>query len=567
MGIVQLNQIKARVQTTCGPLVDISDAIGDEETARLTRGLAAWVLTQTAGVSDQDAADSVTDGFGDNGIDAILVDPENSVVYLVQSKWDGKGNGSPAVGDVHKFVQGFRDIINANFDRFNKKVQVKQSELEGALGDPNVKFVLIMTHSGSQKLSTEAQNTINDILDEVNDSFETASFQMLTQVELHGFLSKGIQGSKPDLEVTLYDWGAVEEPYNAVYGQVDASAVAGWYADSGPQLFADNLRLFLGNDSDVNASIVETLVNQPQHFWYLNNGITVLCERVAKKALGGSSKKTGHFVLTGVSVVNGAQTVGCIGKAVDDHPEAVADARVSARFISLENCPEGFGAEVTRGTNTQNRVERRDFVALDDQQIRLATELAIDDIHYAIKSGDSPPDPNTGCTVVDATVALACAKPNSEFAVHAKATIGRLWAGAENPAQGTLYRQLFNSSLTGSHLWRAVQVLRAIDAALSVERRKLSGREKMIGVHGNRLIAHIVFQQLPPSVISTATDSEFGQALAGVPAIVSAVYAATIQVVNDEYPANYLASLFKNASRCKDIATHVADRMAKDAEA
>ena len=62
MGIVQLNQIKARISTTCGPLVDICDVTGDEETARLTRGLAAWALTQIAVVKDEDAASAATFG-------------------------------------------------------------------------------------------------------------------------------------------------------------------------------------------------------------------------------------------------------------------------------------------------------------------------------------------------------------------------------------------------------------------------------------------------------------------------------------------------------------------------
>lgn len=558
MGIVQLNQIKAKILSTCGPLVDIADAIGDDETTRLTRGLAAWVLTQRAGISDEDAAAAVTDGFGDNGIDAILVDSDTSVVHLVQSKWDSNGTGSPALGEVHKFIQGFRDIVNALFDQFNNKVQAKQVELENALSNPNVKFDLIVAHSGSGALSTVAQHAMDDVLAEINDPIETASFTMLTQAELHAFLRKGVQGTKPDLDVTLYDWGAVDEPYSAIYGQVDASAVAEWYSASGRELFVENLRLYLGNDSDVNASIIDTLENQPQHFWYFNNGITVLCESAAKKPLGGANKKTGHFSFRGVSVVNGAQTVGCIGRAIKDHPEAVAQARVSARFISLENCPAGFGSEVTRGTNTQNRVERRDFVALDPEQIRLAEELAIDSVQYAIKSGDSPPDSTHGCTVVDATVALACAKPSSDLAVHAKATIGRLWPTTETPAPNSLYRQLFSSGLTGRQLWRSVKVLRAIDSALVDYRSDLSGREKMIGVHGNRLIAHIVFQELPPGVLSTASDDDFADALVGVSATVGQVYLATVQVINKDYPGNYLASLFKNASRCKDVAEQVA---------
>jgi hypothetical protein len=152
----------------------------------------------------------------------------------------------------------------------------------------------------------------------------------------------------------------------------------------------------------------------------------VLCQKVAKTALGGTSKKAGKFAFEGVSIVNGAQTVGCIGRAADDHSQAIGDARVSIRFISLENCPDDFAEEVTRGTNTQNRVGPREFVALDSEQDRLATELALDGKRYAIKSGESSPSPDSGCTVVEATVALACAQSESDFAVQAKREIGRI---------------------------------------------------------------------------------------------------------------------------------------------
>jgi len=40
------------------------------------------VLTQIAGISDEEGAAAVTDGFDDNGIDAVLVDSDNSVVYF-----------------------------------------------------------------------------------------------------------------------------------------------------------------------------------------------------------------------------------------------------------------------------------------------------------------------------------------------------------------------------------------------------------------------------------------------------------------------------------------------------
>ena len=552
VGIVQLNQIKTKIVESVGGLVDVSDVMGDHDTVRLTRGLAAWVISQLTELTPENAAAAVTDGFRDNGIDAIAVDAENSVVYLVQSKWDQKGTGSPTLGDVHKFIQGFRDIVNAEFDRFNEKVQAKQRELEAALGDPDVRFVLVIAHTGQQALSEPARTAVDDLLKELNEPIDTASFEMLTQVELHAFLTRGIHGAPPDLKVTLYDWGTTQEPYAAYYGQVEASAVAEWFRKHGIRLFDKNIRQFLGQDSEVNASIIDTLRNRPEHFWYLNNGITILCERVGKSALGGASKKTGHFEFAGVSVVNGAQTVGCIAQAAAENATVVADARVTVRFISLENCPPEFAGEVTRGTNTQNRVERRDFVALDPQQARLATELAVDGFRYAIKSGEPTPDPDTGCTVVEATVALACAQHAPDLAVQAKREIGRLWVGAEEGSSSSQYRQLFNQTVTSVQVWRSVRILRAIDHALTDERSKRDGRERLIGVHGNRLIAHQVFQQISPGALADPSV-DLGSVIAEIPMLVQRTYSATVDVINQAYASNYLASLFKNATRCKDV--------------
>ncbi len=556
MGVVQLNQLKAKITDGVGKHVDVGDVhSGQEDGARLTRGLAAFAVMHLLDLDEKTAAASVTDGFNDNGIDAIYVDVDSSRVYLVQSKWSNAGTGSPALGDVQKFLKGFADLINAEFDRFNEKVKAKQSDLEKALADPNVQFVLVFAHSGQEALSDPAKHALENVLKDVNDPIETASFTLLSQAELHAFLVHAVHGKAPDLAVTLHDWGSTQEPYAAYYGQVEASDVAEWFKKHNVRLFAKNLRQFLGRGSDVNDSLIDTLINNPGRFWYFNNGITVLCEQVAKAPQGGTSKKAGHFEFRGVSVVNGAQTVGCIGQAAQDHPEAVADARVIARFISLEDCPPDFAGEVTRATNTQNRVERRDFVALDAQQDRLATELAIDQKRYAIKSGEKPPPPESGCTVVDATVALACAHPDVDLAVQAKREIGRLWIGAESDS-GTQYTKLFNPNLTGDRLWKSVQVLRAIDAALEEERAKRSGREKQIGVHGNRLISHLVFQALPQGALSDP-NTDMKQLVGAVPGLVAEKYKRVVQVVEANYPTNYLASLFKNAGRCKDVVSKV----------
>jgi hypothetical protein len=550
MGIIQLNQIQARILERFETRIDVADATGSE-TALRTRGLAAWVVEELSGCTEDEAAASVVDGFHDNGLDAIYIDEPNSVVYLVQSKWSMNGIGSMAAGDIHKFVQGFKDLVNAEFDRFNAKVLAKQEALENALSNPNVTFMLVLAHTGTSPLSAEGKIVIDGLLADVNDPIDTAAFTSLTQAELHAFLRRGVGGAQPDLRVTIHEWGHTQEPYAAYYGQVDASAIADWFATYRSALFSKNLREFLGRSSDVNASLLETLRTTPERFWYLNNGVTVLCERVRKAAVGSVMKKSGSFEFTGVSVVNGAQTVGCIGEAALEDPALVADARVMVRFISLENCPPDFASEVTRGTNTQNRVERRDFVALDREQTRLKEELAIDGVTYAIKSGEATPDASTGCTIIEATVALACAL-SPEMAVQAKREIGRLWVGAESGSQGSLYRRMFNSGTSGQEVWRAVRVLREIDKQLLSEQRKRSGRERQIGVHSNRILAHLVFQDLGTR-LNDADEADFLSAVAEVPQLVRSNYAKLLSVIHESYEGNYLASLFKNAARCGDV--------------
>jgi hypothetical protein len=555
MGLIQLNQIAKSIETTFASSIDVSDVRAESiDDARLTRGLAAWMLVQLCDASAQDAADAVVDGFGDNGLDAVYIDQTARTLHLVQTKWSKKGVGSPAVGDVHKFVQGVRDLVNAEWHKFNAKVQSHRAAIEVALEDTELRVVLVLAYSGSDRLSTEAEQVVNDLLNDMNDPIDTVSFVTYSQADIHVLLKQSATGPRPTIEADIYDWGSISEPYTAFYGQVEAAQIANWYHKHGVRLFDSNIRQFLGSDSEVNDGIRQTLKNKPQHFWYYNNGVTVLCESIGRTALGATAKKVGHFEFKEVSVVNGAQTVGTIGQVAKEDPTSVADARVTVRFISLENCPPDFSSDVTRGTNTQNRVERRDFVSLDPEQVRLADALALEDVKYAIKSGSETPKADSGFTVLEATVGLACADPDSDYAVQAKREVGRLWVGAEAPSPTSQYRHLFTPNLSEMKLWRTVRSLRKMDEAIATKREKLEGRSSLIGVHGNRLIAHVAFQLMDAAALR-GTDAAFDELLAEVPKLTRKAYTEIVKVVARDFPDNYLASLFKNASRCKQIVT------------
>ena len=127
--------------------------------------------------------------------------------------------------------------------------------------------------------------------------------------------------------------------------------------------------------------------------------------------------------------------------------------------------------------------------ALDPNQQRLASEFLLDGKFYAYKSGDEEPEEQTGCSIVDATIALACADSDVTLAVLAKREVGRLWENIDAPP----YTTLFNDDTSALAVWRAVEIMRTIEATLKGLIETEPPRGDMVAVHGNRLILHCVF--------------------------------------------------------------------------
>lgn len=306
-----------------------------------------------------------------------------------------------------------------------------------ALSDAAVTFIVVVATTGRSTLPDEAQIVFDDFLEEVNENDPVVSLEVLGLKEFHSMVVEGTAGPSIDITVPIEQWGTVDLPFQAYYGLVQASEIASWYEHHGDRLFSQNLRKSLGN-TDVNEGLTATLLNQGQHFWYFNNGITALCQSVKKTPRGGATHAYGDFVVDGVSVVNGAQTVASIHRAAKKSEAALADARVWVRFISLEGCPPDFAIDVTRATNTQNSVENRDFVALDPQQERLRRDMLLS-LHkqYSVKRGESAPAEADGCTVEDAIVALACAHDNPYYTVMSKSSVGRLSENTERAPMST----------------------------------------------------------------------------------------------------------------------------------
>ena len=555
MSIIHVNQIKTHVKRIFDghiDLQDVADAPPDmKDDFFYTRALAAYSIHFLSGAQPAIAAKAVTDGGNDNGIDAIHFDESNRRLYLVQSKWIKSGTGEPDNGEVKKFIAGIHDLFNLQFERFNSKVQALQTIIEGALDDPNTRYEVVIAYTGSSNLADPSNRDFEDLKKEMNDTSEVVFTTVLNQSALHSSLVSSASGEPINLQIGIKEWGHKTSPHEAYYGQISGDQIADWWSKYRTRLFARNLRSMLG-ETDVNAEIRQTLEQRRDAFWYFNNGITIVTRRAQRAMAGGTSRDFATFHCDDISVVNGAQTVGTIGKFAEAHADKCAEVLIPVRII-VRGDDVGFGEEVTKTNNRQNRIENRDFVALDPEQSRLRSELAIDGIDYQLVRSESVTRTLNTFDLVEATTALACASGKVRLVVQLKREIGKLWEDVSKAP----YKELFNASLPGLYLWRCVQVQRRIDEALeSHSKREFppNAKRRPIATHGNRIVAELVFGSL---VVAKFKDPAFDLESVASPAIVMGLVDARLEELLGQFEKQYsnsiIPTLFKNQKKCETL--------------
>lgn len=551
MSILHVTQIARRVRESFEshiPREDLKPTDSELDTKLQTRCLAAFAVQATTECTDLDAGSSVIDGGEDNGLDAVFYSPGQNCLVLVQSKWIKDGKSEPDSAEVTKFCNGVRDLVNSEFGRFNDRLRRRQPSIENALSNFNCRLLLVLVHTGKSVLAQHATRQLDDLLAELNDATEIATFQNMGQEWIYSMMAEGMAGGAINLEFGLSSWGKVESPHVAFYGMVTGMEVATWWKQHGERLFEKNLRGVLGS-TDVNKQVSETINSRPDDFWYFNNGITVTAKSVEKTPLGGGNRDFGTFRASSAFVVNGAQTVSTIGRS-RGAAESLARVRIPLRVISLAGSSDDYGALITRTNNTQNRIEARDFVSQDQEQQRIRVELQIEGIEYHLSRSEGFKESDISFDLEEATVALACATGDSSLAVLAKREIGRFWADLDKPP----YRRLFNPSVSSIYIYHCVLFQRMVERRIAEIIRSLdkrSGKKYGVLVHGNRLIAAAVFRRQQFSPPLGDPRFEVVKQYEAVKSIVDHVIDVLTKEVEARHADNFLAVVFKNPTKSK----------------
>jgi hypothetical protein len=557
MSVINVRRIRKYLEDNLTSLIDVSDLVNagrkDEEIqqSKLTRALAAFAIMINGNVSLTEAALSITDGYQDMGLDAIYYDKTQKILYLVQAKWSDSGNKTILLGDTHKFLEGFEKIIYHDFNVANEKIIKKEKDIEEAVYDASTHIKLIIIYTGHQELPNESRDKITRKLQEINDTSDIASFDVLKQSDIYKIIAQGLDHNPINLDVVIKDWVQLKEPFKSYYGRISAQDVVQWRQEYYPKIFTPNIRVYLGN-TDINQGIIETLKNEPEHFWYYNNGITALCRSINKKPIGGYSRDHGIFECKDFQIINGAQTIGSVYEAFRLDSSNTDRATIPIRIISLEDCPEDFSKKVTKYNNTQNKIDKRDFVALDPEQERIKNELYFYKVMYVYRSGEVIPQNQEGFTLEDATVALACYQEDLSLSIRAKDKIGTLW----DDIQERPYKLLFNGRTNSEQLLNLVKIMRIVESILLEEKdndkNTHENRRRLLCINASKIILHLIFQELkeglkqPDYKITDELNTQIHKK-------VTYYLDEILKVTNSLYPNSYPANIFRNKAKCSDI--------------
>lgn len=469
-------------------------------TSRCIAALAVEVFGETS--SSLEAAHSVCDGATDNGIDAVYVNHQLQKLVVVQSKYDQNASGSITVADFVRFKESCTELMDEKYHLFNEHLQKSANDISEAITNFDYKILFVYAYTGKKELSDDINRRIHDWEKDINESMAAESLEdretFIVNVipfcleDMVQYLRKQSIHNVTLDNVELLQYGIVSEPYEAIFGIISGIQLAEWWDNYSDKLLEKNIRGVLGNKTDVNTSIKETINTAPDKFWYFNNGITILVEDFKKKERSrvATIRDVGQFSFANASIINGAQTLSTIGINASTLPEGYLESiKVPVRFIKISN-DQAFAGSVTRANNHQNRVTGRDFASQDEEQIRIQNEVFVErNYKYNIHRQDySDTSVSTVIDLDEALSAIVCFLKDERLLATLKSNRGRFY---ENLSSG-IYRQVFNPSVSGVFVINAVNLYRNIHGELQNTLPSTTGKINSILTHGNYAITSII---------------------------------------------------------------------------
>ncbi|WP_297202821.1 AIPR family protein [uncultured Pluralibacter sp.] len=361
-----------------------------------------WFLKTYADISNVE--EYITDGHDDNSCDIILEkkdSQQSTTFYIVQSKWNKKENchGSFDGKELKSFLSDIQSILKGDKEEgTNAKFNIQYEKLRKHIKqNGRVKIIYLSLKNNCNN----SDANIKSLKDSLSGDIEIEGFD-LNKLKIDYIGREYKKSIPPNPLDNVYDPSLekirmqvcrdgsnssveIKAPFNAYVFLIKPKLIFELVNKYGVSLFNRNVRNPIVQ-SNINEEIKNTIIKNPEFFWYYNNGLTAITRRIPK-----ISNEAEEFDITGLQIINGAQTAYAIYSAYKECNEEqrnILNEEVRITLRLLKSGGEEFDLKVTKYTNSQNPVTERDFWSNDPIQQKLQNYFFNTTFWYEKREGE-----------------------------------------------------------------------------------------------------------------------------------------------------------------------------------
>jgi hypothetical protein len=437
-----------------------------------SNALLLFALQLRWGIADIDgvASTALTDHSNDKKCDLVYVDRDAGRVVVAQGYLSGKQLEAAPANKASDLNTAVGWLLSGDVDKLPETLRSAAEEVRDAIEQDQIReFHIWYSHNAPESKNVQdelaqAVRTADSLLKRYFDGAEVEVSALevgLTQLEDMYARTEAPIAVAEKFSLSVPGGFEIETPRWKAF----TTAVPGiWLRERwdahGSDLMSPNVRDYLGivrSERNINNGIKTTASTTPEQFWIYNNGITVLVHDY--DAAGPAEDGSYALELTGLGIVNGAQTTGSLATLTDTDAPDLDKTSVLTRFVKCDD-PEVL-ADIVKFNNTQNKVEAADFRSKDAVQERLRQEFEkIPDADYrgGRRGGVKDAIERSRNLLPDSAVAQSLAafqlQPNLAYN-----ETRRIWE------ENAVYSRYFSDRTSARHIVLAYSLLRAIEAA------------------------------------------------------------------------------------------------------
>lgn len=322
----------------------------------------------------------LVDGGQDKQIDTISIqqDTDEATIYIIQAKNSDSFSSNALIqmsNGLDWIFNKSRTIVKTLPNKKLKDRIVECRSVISGLGPSNVRIVVAFVTNGlTSTLSDEFKQEADQIREAYNNktfsSFDLLIWGADETVSTLNVIERKHRKINDDVTI-VYDKNTPSfiryfaQGLSGVVCSVTARELARVVLnDNEDAIFDSNIRRFLGDRKAVNTEIFKTCTNPESSylFWFLNNGVTIVCDRLDPV----NDPDNPKIKLWNMQIVNGCQTATTLARAANANLLA-PDARVLLRIYQTTD--NDLVSRIVLTTNNQNKISNRDLRANDPVQL------------------------------------------------------------------------------------------------------------------------------------------------------------------------------------------------------